>query len=195
MPVLTTKVTLHNHIQQVVPLSDDEFADVRSYFGQRSFKKHQYLLQANEPDTNEFFVLSGLLKSSYIDQAGKIHILQFAMEDWWISDFTAFNLQTLATLSIDCIEDTEVLFITYHNKEELCKAHQKMEYFFRKKYALGNAALQRRLLFLLAANPTERYKNLLQQYPDLYRRVPKSLLAAYLGVSRETLSRLSKTSL
>ncbi|MFD2937461.1 Crp/Fnr family transcriptional regulator [Spirosoma flavum] len=184
---------LHAHINQVVAITNEEFTEISPYFAPRTFKKYHYLLQAGEPAPIEFFVVHGLLKSSYVDSSGKVHILQFAMEGWWISDFTAFNLQTLATLSIDCIEKTEVLTISFENKEKLCEASQKMAYFFRKKYAVGNAALQRRLLSLLSASATERYHSLVRQYPELNRRVPKSLLAAYLGVTRETLSRLSRS--
>jgi CRP-like cAMP-binding protein len=187
------EAALQTHINEVIALSDEEFADIRPYFERRSYKKHQYLLQAGDAAPYEFFVLKGLLKASYSDLAGKVHILQFALEGWWISDVTAFNLHTPALLNIDCVEDTQVLFISFDNKEKLCAGSRKMEYFFRKKYTAGNAALQRRLLFLLSATATERYQQLLQQYPELYQRVPKSLLAAYLGVTRETLSRLSQT--
>jgi CRP-like cAMP-binding protein len=181
MPLNTIESLLQAHINQLVSISEEEFASILPYFEQRGYRKHQYLLQAGEAAPYEFFVGQGLLKSSYLDPAGKVHILQFALEGWWISDVTAFNLHTPALLSIDCVEDAQVLFISFDNKEKLCAASRKMEYFFRKKYTAGNAALQRRLLFLLSANATERYQ-----------RVPKSLLAAYLGVTRETLSRLSQ---
>jgi CRP-like cAMP-binding protein len=193
MPLTAIESALHTHLNHLVSVSEEEFIDILPYFGQRSYRKHQYLLQAGEAAPYEFFVGQGLLKSSYVDPAGKVHILQFALEGWWISDVTAFNLHTPALLSIDCVEDVQVLFISFDNKEKLCAASRKMEYFFRKKYTAGNAALQRRLLFLLSASATERYQQLLQQYPELHQRVPKSLLAAYLGVTRETLSRLSQT--
>ena len=193
MPLNAPEAALQTHINEMIALSDEEFAAIRPYFERRSYKKHQYLLQAGDAAPYEFFVLKGLLKASYSDPAGKVHILQFALEGWWISDVTAFNLHTPALLSIDCVEDAQVLFISFDKKEQLCAASRKMEYFFRKKYTAGNAALQRRLLFLLSASATERYQLLLQQYPELYQRVPKSLLAAYLGVTRETLSRLSQT--
>jgi CRP-like cAMP-binding protein len=172
MSLNASEAALQTHINEVIALSDEEFADIRPYFERRSYKKHQYLLQAGDAAPYEFFVLKGLLKASYSDLAGKVHILQFALEGWWISDVTAFNLHTPALLSIDCVEDTQVLFISFDNKEKLCAASRKMEYFFRKKYTAGNAALQRRLLFLLSATATERYQQLLQQYPELYQREP-----------------------
>jgi len=96
-----------------------------------------------------------------------------------------------ATLNVDCIEDTETLSISFDNKEKLCASSRKMEYFFRKKYTTGNMALQKRVLALLSNNASERYKQWLNQYPSLHKRISKTLIASYLGVTRETLSRLS----
>ena len=81
---------LRSHIEKIVPLSDEEFALVASYFVERSLKKHQFLVRENALIPYEYWVVSGLLKVSQIDSSGKEHILQFAMEDWWVSDYQAF---------------------------------------------------------------------------------------------------------
>jgi CRP-like cAMP-binding protein len=117
--------------------------------------------------------------------------MQFAMEDWWITDYQAYFNETKASLNIDCIETTEVLCLSLYNREKLCADMHKIEHFFRKKSNSGYVALQRRILSLLNSNAKERYEQLLQQYPALFQRVPKTLIASYLGVSRETLSRFS----
>ena len=91
---------LRSHIEKIVPLSDEEFALVASYFVERSLKKHQFLVQESAQIPYEYWVVSGLLKVSQIDSSGKEHILQFAMEDWWVSDYQAFFLHKEATLSI-----------------------------------------------------------------------------------------------
>lgn len=179
------------HIHQIVEFTDDEFQQVMSFFTKRKYKKHQYILQAGDSGSHEHFVVKGIVKSAYTDHHGREHILQFAMEGWWFSDPNAFNTGTPATLNVDCLENTETLSISFENKERLCASSRKMEYFFRKKYTTGNMALQRRVLFLLSNNAAERYKQFVQQYPLLHKRVSKTLLACYLGVTRETLSRLS----
>lgn len=181
---------LRRHIEEIVSLTEEEFTFVLRHFTPRKLKKHQFLIQEGNPAQQDYFVISGLLKSYHTDEQGKQHILQFAMENWWASDPQAYHNETPATLNIDCIEDAELLGITLHNREKLCIELRKMETFFRKKTTAGYIAMQRRVLTLISTNAMERYQLLLQQYPQLLQRVPKTLIAAYLGITRETLSRL-----
>jgi CRP-like cAMP-binding protein len=176
---------LREHIEKIIPLNDDEFAFVLSHFSVKKFKKHQFLIQEGEAVKYNYFVVSGLLKLVYTDDTGKQHIVSFDMEDWWESDFHAYYTQTEATMSLECIEDTVVFCLLLEDYRKLCDGLQKMERFFLEKANFGFIASQRRIISWLT------YEQLLKQYPSLIQRVPKSLLAAYLGVSRETLSRLS----
>lgn len=107
---------LREHIEKIVPLTDDEFAFVMAHFTSRKVKKHRFLIQEGESVRYSYFVVSGLLKLSYIDANGKEHILHFAMEDWWVSDYQAWFTQTKATLSLDCIEDTDGSSIIHYVK-------------------------------------------------------------------------------
>ncbi|WP_159468344.1 Crp/Fnr family transcriptional regulator [Dyadobacter sp. 3J3] len=182
---------LRQHIEKVVPLTEDEFVFVFSHFTTKKFKKHQFLIQEGDAVKYHYFIVSGLLKLVYTDDTGKQHIVSFAMEDWWESDFYAYYTQTKATMSLECIEDTEVLCLSLDDYQNLCNSVQKMERFFLQKANFGFLAAQKRIISSLTSNSKERYEQLLKQYPALIQRVPKSLLAAYLGVSRETLSRLS----
>ncbi|MFD1257043.1 Crp/Fnr family transcriptional regulator [Mucilaginibacter terrae] len=181
---------LRDHIEKIIPLTDDEFALVNLNFITKKYKKHQFLIQPGEDVNYHHFIISGLLKLVYTDDTAKQHIVSFAMEDWWESDFLAFYTQTKATLSLECLEDTEVLCLSLPNYRKLCNELQKMEKFFLEKATFGFLAAQRRIISSLTSNSKERYEQLIQQYPSLVQRVPKSLLASYLGVSRETLSRL-----
>jgi CRP-like cAMP-binding protein len=181
---------LRNHIEKILPLTDEEFAFVSSHFSTRQYRKHQYLVQEGDEVKYCYLVISGLLKLVYNDDNGKDHIVSFAMEDWWESDYYAYYTQSIATMSLQCIEDTEVYCFSFENYTKLCAAFPKIEHFFLQKTNFGFLAAQRRILSLLTSNAKERYEQLLKQYPSLLQRVPKSLLAAYLGVSRETLSRL-----
>jgi len=183
--------SLRAQIEKIVKLTDDEYKIVLTYFTQRSYKKHQYVVQANSPAPNDTFVVKGLLKSFYIDDAGKTHIMQFAMEDWWISDPNAYHNKLNATLNIDCLEDTDTFFISIDNREKLCAEMQKMEYFFMKKTTAGYIALQKRILSLMSQRAEERHTQFVQLYPSLIDRVPKALIASYLGITRETLSRMT----
>lgn len=182
---------LRQQIEKITPLTDGEFDYILSHFTPKKHKKHQFLIQEGEDVPNDFFVIEGCLRAYHVSQDGKEHILQFALPDWWICDFNAYFNQTKATLNIDCIEDTEVLCLSLYNREKLCSEMHKIEHFFRRKSNSGYIALQQRILSMLNNNPQERYEKLLQLYPTLFQKVPKKLIASYLGVSRETLSRFS----
>lgn len=184
-------IKLRLHFEKITPLSDQEFDYILSHFTAKKLRKHQFLVQENDTVTNDYFVIKGLLKASFTNDGGKEHIMQFAMEDWWVTDYQAYFGQTRATLNIDCIEEVEVLCLSLTNREKLCAELHKIEHFFRRKSNSGYIALQRRILSLLNSNAKERYDQLLLQYPTLFQRVSKTLIASYLGVSRETLSRLS----
>ncbi len=183
------KAKFKKHINELVNLTDEEFEFMFSLFKQKSVKKFHYIIQEDEYVTKDYWIVKGLLKATYTDQNGKNHIMQFAMENWWISDYQALFNQTKSILNIDCIEDSEVLYITYNDRIKICKENHKIANFFRLKVSYGYVALQDRILTLLTTNSKERYDLLLKKYPKLFQRVPKSLIASFLGVSRETLSR------
>lgn len=182
---------LRQHIEKITALTDAEFDYFFSLFTLKKLKKHQFLIQEGAEVSNDYWVVKGLLKAYHTDEEGKMHILQFAMEDWWISDYQAYVNHTSATIAIDCIEDCELLVLSRDDKEKVCTELHSVANFFRKKSSVGYVALQQRILLLLNKNPQERYNRLFQLNPKLLQRLPKTLLASYLGVSRETLSRLS----
>ena len=182
---------LRKHIEEIIELTDNEFNFVLSHFEPVKKRKHQYIVQEGEIVNKEFWVISGCLKSYFIDDNGKEHILQFGMENWWITDYESFVKQIPSKIYIDCIEDCEMLYISYQNREKLTSEMHKMERFWAKKSKMGRIALQNRILSLLKNSTKEQYNTLLEQYPKLFQRIPKKMIAAYLGVSRETLSRLN----
>ena len=181
---------LRKHIEEIVPLTTDEFSYILSHFQPLSRNKHQFIIQDGDLVNKEYWVLKGCLKSCFFDMNGKEHILQFAMENWWVTDYQAFSTRTHATISVDCLEDCELLYITYDNREKLSAEMHKMEKFWSRKTKAGYVALQNRILSLLKDPAKQRFEKLIAQYPQLIQRVPKKMIASYLGVSRETLSRL-----
>lgn len=182
---------LREHIEQVMPLTDDEFTFILSHFTFRKVKQRQFLIQQGDYAPYSFFVVSGLLKLAHIDANDKEHILHFAMENWWVSDYLAWFTKAKATMSLDCLEDAAVFYITLEDHEKLLAGFPKLEGFFLKKSHFGYIASQQRILSLMTSSAKERYEQLLMQYPSLIQRVNKTLLASYLGISRETLSRLT----
>lgn len=185
---------LRKHIEKIVPLTDDEFAFVLSHFTIKNYKKRDFLIQHGESVKYVYFVISGLLMLVYNDESDKQHIVSFAMEDWWESDFLAYHTQAKATMSLQCLEDTDVFCLSLQDYHKLCTGLHKMEHFFLTKANAGHIGSQQRILSFLTSNAKQRYEQLLKRYPSLFQRVPKTLLASYLGVSRETLSRLGRSS-
>lgn len=181
---------LRTHLEKVVPLTDQEAAFVIAHFVLEDFRKGQFIIEEGDEVKNVYFLISGLVKLVYEDQDAKKHIVSFAMEDWWETDFQAFYTQSKATLSLECIEDTVVYSLSLENFVKLCNELQKMERFFLRKSIAGHIGSQTRILSFLTSNAKERYEQLLLRNSSLLQRVPKSALASYLGVSRETLSRI-----
>ncbi|MBZ4033720.1 Crp/Fnr family transcriptional regulator [Flavobacterium sp. 17A] len=181
---------LRAHIEKVISLTDEEAAFIISHFQLKTFRKGQFIIEVGNDVNEVYFVLSGLVKLVYEDQDAKQHIVSFAMEDWWETDFQAFYTQNKAQLTLECIEDTLAYGLSFDNFEKLFSDSRKMERFFLRKSIAGHIGSQTRILSFLTSNARERYEQLLSKNPSLLQRVPKSSLASYLGVSRETLSRL-----
>ncbi|MEH6679889.1 MAG: Crp/Fnr family transcriptional regulator [Sediminicola sp.] len=182
---------LRTHFEEIIKLTDDEFTYVLSHFKPKKFKKHQIVVHQDDVVRYNFFILKGLMRSSSSTADGKEHIVQFAMENWWITDLEAFHNGTVSKFTIDCLEETNTYALTLENKIKLCRELPKMEHFFHMKTTAGYIALQKRVLCFISSKAQDRYHNLLEQYPGIIQRVPKAMVASFLGVSRETLSRLA----
>ncbi len=180
---------LKNQFKKIIEINDDEYDYILSHFISKKFKKHQFLVQEDQDVVYDYFVLSGCIKSYYTDENDKMHILLFGTQDWWITDYEAYYFKKKARVNIDCLEETEVLCLSLENREKLCKEFHRIEHFFRKKTNRRNVALQNRILTLLSSSAKERYEKFVQDYPSLVQKLPKHILASYLGVTRETLSR------
>lgn len=178
------------HLSQTISLSDEEFAAIITKFQQQSYAKYVQVFREGDRVNAVYFVLNGLLKLVYHDDAGKQHILSFAMEDWWETGFQAFFKQQPSKLSLICLERCDLLQLSHENYQKLCLAFPVFERFLLQKSIAGNMAAQNRILSLLTSQAKERYEQLLASYPQLLQRLSKTQLAAYLGVSHETLSRL-----
>ena len=187
---LNAEETLQLHLSKTISLSAEQFTYVFEHFTQLSFKKGQALISEGDKVEYEYFVLKGCLKSFYINNDIKMFILQFAMPTWWSSDYNALYSGNRATINVDCIANAEVLRLSNADREKLCSEMPAINSFFRWRTNKGYVALQKRLLSFMNSDAKSRYEELMKQYPELYNIVPKHLIAAYLGVSRETLSRL-----
>lgn len=179
-----------NSIEQSISLTEDEKKIALSLFKTKTIRKRQFFLQEGDVCKHSAFVLSGCLRSYFVDSNGQEHILQFAIEDWWITDMMSIQTQNPANLSIDAIETSELLVISVEDQAELLTRVPKFERYFRIKTENGLAHLQSRLLENLSLPAKERYLNLLKKYPKIVEKVPQKQIASYLGITPEFLSKL-----
>ena len=187
------KQLLKEHIAKTAKLSDNEFDDFFDCFTTKSYKKGAYIITAGERIDCEYFVVSGCIKTFYVNDNQKMFVLQFAMPSYWASDYSALYSGTRATISIGCITDTELLCLSHKDRENACKKFHEVEHFFRTRMTNEYVASQKRLLSTMNNDVKYRYEELITLFPELYNMVPKRLIAAYLGVSRETLYRLNNS--
>jgi CRP-like cAMP-binding protein len=163
-----------------------------SFFTSRKLRKKQYLLQEGDICKCLSFVSKGLLKSYFLDEKGNERINMFAFEGWWISDFNSFIHQEKAVLNIDAIEETEVLMITLADYEKMLLEIPVMDRYFRILYQNSLVTKDYRLIVSNGYTAEEKYMELAQKNPEMIKRVPHNLIASYLGLAPETVSRIRK---
>ena len=183
---------LRTHLVKKVQITDEEFTFVTTFFIPKKVRKKQYILQAGDVCKAIAFVSDGCLRSYTIDDKGEEHILQFAIDGWWISDLQSMLTNQPATMNIDALEDSQVLLLERALQEKLCRALPQVEHFFRLLLEGNYNAARMRISDLISSSAEDRYLHFLKTYPDIVQRVPQSQIASYLGITPQSLSRIRK---
>ena len=136
--------------------------------------------------------MKGAFRSYIIDDEGKEHTVQIALEDWFVSDFYSYITQTPATLFVEALEDSTILQMTYDDIEGLCKEIHALSEYFRITTERAFAFSRKRALSNLSLTAEERYLELLNRYPNMIKRVPQKVIASYLGFTPEFLSKIRR---
>lgn len=181
-----------NSFKRKVPLTNEEEELIKGYLAVKKIRKRQYLLQAGDVDKVIAFVEKGSLRCYSVDNEGNEHIVQFAIEGWFISDLYSFLTGEPATYNIDALEDSELVIISRSANDELMAKSPKYQLYMFQQVTGAYIALQRRVTSSNSLSPEERYKNFLTSYSDVVQRVPQHMIASYLGVKPETLSRIRR---
>jgi CRP-like cAMP-binding protein len=179
-------------LQEKLPFNADEMAVLKRFLTPKKLRKKQYILQ--EGDVCKFFafVEKGALKSYSIDEKGGEHIIQFAIEGWMISDLYSFLTGEPASYNIDALEDSELVLINKAAHEELLRLSPKYETWIRLQITGAYIAMQRRLTSIISLSLEERYTSFTNTYPEIVQRVPQHMIASFMGLTPETLSRVRK---
>lgn len=173
-----------------MPLTREHEELVRALVTGRRVKKGETLQRASDVATHGYFVAEGLLRSFTIDDKGREHVLTFAPEGWWLTDMTSMVERTPSTYFIEALEDSVVVLLTLPSHERLLRELPGMAAAYATGLQRLNTAREKRLLDSLSATAEQRYLNFLDTYPSIARRVPQHMLASYLGLTPETLSRV-----
>ena len=181
---------LQKKINETISISDEEFEYAKTLFIPKKLRKKRFLLHDGDPCIYTTFVEKGLLRSFRIDDKGNEHILQFGMQGWWVADLYSFLTGEPSEYNIEALEDSELLLITKPSWDKLLHEVPAFEHYFRILIQNNLIATQRRLMGTMSSTAEERYNKLLQEFPDIAQRVPQHMIASYIGVTRETLSRL-----
>tara|TARA_B100000678_G_scaffold204024_1_gene171807 strand:- start:21254 stop:21835 length:582 start_codon:yes stop_codon:yes gene_type:complete len=184
---------LFRQLEEKIKLTKEDKQLLPSFFETKNLRKKQFLLQEGDYCKNLTFVSKGALKSYTIDDKGQEHISLLAWEGWWVSDFKSFICDEKAILYIEAIEDSEVLLISHSNYEELLTKIPSMERYFRILYQNSLVTKDRRLISSNTYSAEEKYLHLIKMYPFISQRIPQNLIASYLGLSPETISRVKKS--
>jgi len=184
--------TLQHHIAQYITLSNSEFSRCMTYFLPKKLRKRSFLVQEGDVCSYAAFVQKGCLRSYTIDSKGDEHVLQFAIEGWWIGDLYSFLTGEPTSYFIEALEDSELLLLDRKAYEQLTEDIPKFERFFRLLLQNNLIATQRRIIAEHSKSAVERYLDFLKTYPSIAEHVPLRHIASYLGITPEALSRIRR---
>jgi len=183
---------LYKKINSIIPITEEELNSCKDLFVLKKLRKRQFLLQEGNVCKYQAFVEKGMLRSYTVDEKGTEHILQFASEGWWMADLSSYLTGEPSLFNIEAVEDAELLLLTKPSWEKLMAIIPKSEHYFRILIQNNLIATQKRLMQSLVETAEEKYKKFAQTYPECIQRLPQHMIASYLGLSRETLSRMRK---
>jgi CRP-like cAMP-binding protein len=184
---------LLQHIGRHITLSPEEQAHFTAILHYRAIKKKQFLSREGEIVRGPVFVTSGLLRSYSIDNNGYEHVIQFAPAGWWVGDIGSMIHQRPSILNVDALEDSEVLYITEADIDDLYERIPSFERFFRILTQNALSAHQARIVSILSLPAKERYAEFCRLYPSLIDCLPQKQVASYIGVTPEFLSKMLNT--
>lgn len=181
---------LIKYISKNIDLTQNEVDIITEHTKHRRYLKGQFIVQQGDICRNESFVISGCAKTFHIDTEGQEHIVTFAIENWWASDFGSFITQTPADYNVQCLENTEVIQFSYENLQLMFNKIPKMERFVRIVSQNAYVASQKRIVRNFSMSAKEQYVKFKNLYPQIDQRVPQYLIASYLGITKEFLSKI-----
>jgi len=179
-----------DYLKRYITLTVEEETLLLAKIKPRVYLKNQYITQQGDVCKSVNFIISGCTKTFYMDEEGQEHIIMFSINDWWTSDLGSFITQTPADFNVQCLENTQLMQFSYENLEKLYTEIPKLERLFRKIVERAFVASQKRIIRNFSLDAKERYTIFKQTYPKIEQRVPQYMIASYLGITKEFLSKI-----
>jgi CRP-like cAMP-binding protein len=175
-------------------LSHDELEMIKPVCVQKKIRKHQYLLQEGDVCRFNYFICKGFVRWYFVDRNGLEHIIQFAPENHWTGDRDSLATEQPSKYNIDALEDSEVILIRQDDLELLCKSIPAFNNLINTILQKSFCASIERVRVNITCTAHEKYHSFISKYPSFANRIPQHMIASYLGMSPETLSRIKKQS-
>lgn len=180
------------HIEKFIKINEQEFAGILGFCKPVSVKKKQNLLVEDRVCNENYFVVKGCLRLFFVNDKGVEQTIQFALENWWLADYTSFSTRKPSGFYIQAVEKSELLVLTFSEQEAMLRAFPVMERYFRLIHQRAHAAAQFRIRGLYHLSREESYRQFIMLYPEFVQRIPQYLLASFLGFTPEYLSEIRK---
>ncbi len=181
-----------DHLNSRVQFSQAQIDEIIKNSRIHSYKKGQIILNQGDKNTHNMYVLTGALKTYHTDKDGNEHVVAFAIEDWWTGDLTSFISQKPSDYSVECLEECQVIKFSSQNMNRLMDEIPAFERFFRLLLQNAYVHAQKRIIHNFSLPAKERYKLFVEKYPQFIQRIPQYLIASYLGITKEFLSKVRK---
>ena len=186
--------TFRKYLEDKINLTNEDYELIESVSLFKKLRKRQYLLQAGDITRFHAFVCKGFLRYYYVDEKGQEHILQFAPENYWTGDSESMSSGLPSKYDIDAIEESEILLLKKEDFEMIRKTIPAFNDFVNESLKKNAVVLQERIHVNISLSAEEKYSDFISKYPSISNRVPLHMIASYLGLSAETLSRVRSQS-
>lgn len=183
---------LINYFENFIPLNEEEKLFVEDIFKERRIKRKQFILQEGDVCNQNTFIVEGCFRTYSVDDRGKEHNLQFAVENWWVGDIGSFHAEKPSRLNIEAIENSIILQCKKEDQIKLFVKYPKFDRIFRVLAENAMVSMQNRILQNISSTAEERYLDFVQRFPHFFNRISNVQIASYLGVTPEFLSAIRK---
>ncbi|WP_299484970.1 Crp/Fnr family transcriptional regulator [uncultured Allomuricauda sp.] len=179
-----------NNIARYVTLSDDETEQFISILKTTRIKKRQFVIQPGFVSEYRNYIVEGAVRVFYLDDHGKEHTVSIGIEDWFFTDFHSYLTRTPAEYYAEALEDSLILQMKYEDVEDLCSRIHPLCQYFRLYIERALSHSNQRVITNISKTSEERYWEYVNKYPQIANRIPQYVLASYLGISPESISRI-----